>query len=215
MVTVTTFTEAGGHPSNEDSFRTFVHQVDPACLVCVLADGQGGRAGGAEASALACETALAGALRWTPKTLSSDFITWRDALRYSDVAVAKDPRAGFTTLLGFSVWNGYLAGASCGDSAVLAVAGGNAVEVTALQLKNPPVGSGAAVFVPFRLKLVEPWKVLAMSDGVWKYAGWQRVVQAATNLRGEPLVDALREAARLPGSGLYQDDFTVVAFESS
>ena len=48
-------------------------------------------------------------------------------------------------------------------------------ELTANQIKNPPVGSAAAVFTPFAGRLERPWTVLAMSDGVWKYVGWERV----------------------------------------
>lgn len=33
---------------------------------------------------------------------------------------------------------------------------------------------------------------LAMSDGVWKPAGWERLVQAATLYRGGALLETLR-----------------------
>lgn len=121
--------------------------------------------------------------------------------------------AGFTTFVGFAVVNGRLVGASSGDSAVMLVTGGEARELTAGQRKNPPVGSGVATFVPFEARLTEPWKVLAMSDGVWKYAGWEKVVGAAKTMSREALVGALKDAARLPGSGRFPDDFTVVVLE--
>lgn len=212
MVEVTTFTEAGGHPLNEDAFLVQQHPADPDCWLCFLADGQGGRSGGGEAARLACRAGLDVVARARPER-PPDARSWVSRLSAADSAVAADVVAGFTTLVGFSAWNGRLIGASGGDSAVLVVTGGEARELTAGQRKNPPVGSGEAVFVPFAATLTEPWKVLAVTDGVWKYAGWEKVVRAATTLSGETLVAALRDAARLPGSGRFPDDFTVVLLE--
>lgn len=84
--------------------------------------------------------------------------------------------------------------------------------MTDRQAKNPPVGSGAAWFVPFVAKLAAPWLVMAMSDGVWKYVGWDRLIAAVAAHHGEPLIEALQVSARLR-SGRFPDDFTVVVFE--
>ena len=81
--------------------------------------------------------------------------------------------------------------------------------MTARQTKNPPVGTGEAFFVPFVVELMAPWLVIAMTDGVWKYAGWRRIKEAASRLRGRGLIDRLQTPARLPGSGEFQDDFTL------
>lgn len=205
MIQAFTFSEAGGHPVNEDAFAVQQLPGDPeGWLVCV-ADGQGGRAGGARASRRACDTVV---------LHIGSGIDWPDILSQADRAVAADPEAGFTTLIGFAVWGDTLVGASCGDSAILAVsASGEVTELTRLQFKNPPVGSGEAAFIPFEAELVRPWRVLAMSDGVWKYVGWGRVRELAARLTGEALLAELRAAARLPGSGQFQDDFTVVLLE--
>jgi hypothetical protein len=128
--------------------------------------------------------------------------------------VAADPGAGFTTLVGLCVYRGRVVGASCGDSAALLVSGGKARELTAGQQKNPPVGSGTAVAVPFAAAVAEPWRVLAMSDGVWKYAGWDRVAEIAGRAPGPLVITELQAAARLRGSGRFQDDFTVVVLEA-
>src|SRR6185369_1355332 len=91
-------------------------------------------------------------------------------LAHADAAVAADREAGFTTLVGLCVGADHVAGASCGDSAAVAVCGASAPRVlTSRQWKNPPVGSGEATFVPFEMELAEPWRLLVMSDGVWKY----------------------------------------------
>ena len=135
-------------------------------------------------------------------------------LLVADEAVRDDSEAGFTTLIGFSIAGGHLTGASCGDSAVLvATEGQRPREVTAGQIKNPPVGSGASPFHPFAAALVEPWAVLTMSDGVWKFAGWECVKEAMKETHGQQLVERLQQGARLRDSGQFPDDFTVVVFE--
>lgn len=212
MIRTYSFTEAGGHATNEDAFAVRQYPVEPdereipeGCLVWV-ADGQGGRAGGAKAARLACGAAML-------HIGAAD--DWPDMLARADRAVASDLEAGLTTLLGFAVWGDTVVGASCGDSAVLAISGdGEATELTRLQSKNPPVGSGEATFIPFEADLTRPWKILAMTDGVWKYVGWERIRALAKKLGGDELIAALQAAARLPGSGQFQDDFTVVLLEA-
>jgi PPM family protein phosphatase len=213
MVNVVSFSEAGGHLVNEDAFAVERHPADPEYWLCCLADGQGGRAGGARAAQLSCQTALAATLREPPRRLAIPS-AWYELLRIADEAVRDDSEAGYATLMGFCISEGHLAGASCGDSAVLvATAGQLLCEVTADQAKNPPVGSGGAPFHPFAAALVVPWKVLAMTDGVWKYAGWEYVKEAVTETHGQQLVERLQQGARLRGSGQFPDDFTVVLFE--
>jgi hypothetical protein len=215
MVGVTSFSEAGGHPINEDAFEVRRHPSDPECWLCFLADGQGGRAGGMAAAQLACRAAAEDTLRHPPRALAKPAV-WDAILRQADRAVLADSEAGFTTLLGFCISDGFLTGASSGDSAILAVSGGDAArEITTGQLKNPPVGSGGARFVPFSVPLVGPWTVLAMSDGVWKYVGWERLARAAVESRASSIVETLQGAARLPGSGRFPDDFTVVVFNDA
>ncbi len=75
------------------------------------------------------------------------------------------------------------------------------------------MGSGAVDAALFTAAVGVPWKLLAMSDGVWKYVGWDRVIEVARRERGAALVAALQRSARLPGSGQFQDDFTVVVLE--
>ncbi len=213
MIGVTSFSEAGGHPVNEDAFEVLRLPGDLDVWLCFLADGQGGRAGGGPAAQLACRTAAEAALRLSPSALD-DPRAWETVLREADQAVTANLAAGFTTLLGFAIRRGTLTGASNGDSAVLVVSGnGIAQQATADQFKNPPVGSGGAKPVGFSVPLAKPWTVLAMSDGVWKYAGWERIHQAILAPRAAPLVEALQRLAR-PRSGQFPDDFTVVTLES-
>jgi len=213
MIHTLAYSEAGEHQVNEDAFLVQPSPADPASWLCALADGQGGQLGGGRASQLACQTALDGAARLPPRVLS-DMAHWPALLREVDATIARDSEAGYTTLIGFAVSEAALVGASSGDSAVLALsAGGIGQFLTAHQVKNPPVGSGGAVFVPFAARLKSPWMVLAITDGVWKYVGWDRIIQLASREHGPALLAALQEAGRLPGSGHFQDDFTVVLLE--
>lgn len=210
MIRAHTFSEAGGRPENEDAF--VVRELPDGWLVC-LADGQGGAPGGARAARVACDTA-AGVIAAGHRTEPTNVSAWEAALAAADAAVTADPAAGYTTLIGFGVSGDVVAGASCGDSAVLARWGtGQIAELTRLQFKNPPVGSREAVFVHFATRLSPPWRVLAVSDGVWKYVGWPRVYELLGRHGGEDLLSALRAAARLPGSGQFPDDFTAVLVE--
>lgn len=211
MIRVHSFSVAGGHPVNEDAFEVRQHPADAECWLCCLADGQGGRQGGGRAAQLACRVAMDAALQKPP-----DSDAWTEALGKADEKVAADAEAGYTTLIGFTIANEVLLGASCGDSAVLAISKDRKPAiVTARQFKNPPVGSGEALFVPFEVELVRPWLVLAMSDGVWKYAGWERLMARTASHHGERLVEEIAALARPPGSGEFPDDFTLVVFEEN
>ena len=201
MIRVTSFSEAGGHAVSEDAFEVHRHPSDPDCWLCFLADGQGGQSGGAEAARIACRVASGAAFQLSPQQLSEPSM-WITLLKQADAAVCADPDAGFTTLIGLCITGDALHGALSGDGAVLVVSeGGVPRQATADQLKNPPVGSGAARFVPFSASLAGRWSVLAMSDGVWKYVGWERIFEAVATHRGPSLVAALQGAARLRRSG--------------
>jgi hypothetical protein len=209
-----TFSRAGGHPANDDAFAVRRHPDDADVWLVCLADGQGGQSGGGEAARLACRVAMDRAATSPPRTLASP-VGWCELLGQADHAVRDDARAGYTTLIGYCVVGGFVAGASCGDSAVLlAAAGTQPVELTAGQPKAPPVGSGVAPFRPFGAALGANWRLLALSDGFWKYAGWDRVRSASLTSYGQKLIDELATAARPPGVEAFADDFTVVLLES-
>ncbi len=194
--------EPGGHRHNEDDYRVQSHPLDPDCWLCFVADGQGGQAGGGPAAQLACQSALGADVGCRPVELAQPS-NWTDIVRQADTAVAADAAAGFTTLVGLSVYRDYVVGASSGDSAALVVSQGKHHELTAGQHKNPPVGSEAAIAVPFAAALKEPWRVLVMSDGVWKYVGGDRVIDVASRARGPDVIAELHQAARVPGSGRF------------
>ncbi len=206
MLHTTTFSAPGGHIQNEDAFVLCELADAPECWFACIADGQGGRAGGAKAAQLACEVCAEHATRVNTN--------WLKILAIADATVASNTEAGFTTLAGFTGRENIITGASCGDSAVVAFsANGEPNVLTTRQYKNPPVGSGEAAFVPFSLNLTTPWKILAVTDGVWKYVGWHRVFEIAAKFAGNELITQLQNAAKLPRTGEFPDDFTVVLLE--
>lgn len=200
MICTHSYSCAGGHPINEDAF---VLRPSEGGWLAALADGQGGRSGGRRAAQLACEV------------VATSQNSFHERVSEADSAVAADTDAGFTTLVALHFTESRVEGASCGDSAAVVVCGDAAPKVlTSRQFKNPPVGSGEATFVPFAMELTSPWRVLLMSDGVWKYASWDRVWEFMSRLSGEELLEALKDAARLKATGEFQDDFTAVLLES-
>jgi serine/threonine protein phosphatase PrpC len=212
MVSAQSYSETGGHLENEDAFAVQQHPLDPNLWLCFVADGQGGRSGGGAAARLACRAAVDLAVRWPPDRLANPAV-WSSILESADEAVEADPVAEFTTLVGLAASRDRVVGASCGDSAALLMSAARVVELTAGQRKNPPVGSGSAVAVQFAATLSSGWQLLGMSDGVWKYVGWDRIVVAARRVRGATLVAELQQMARMPVSGAFPDDFTVVVLE--
>jgi hypothetical protein len=201
----------GGHQENEDAFAIRAHPADATLLICVVADGQGGQRGGGPAARLACETVVGQASKM-PAHLLEEPASWLGILQAADKAVDAEPVCGFTTLIGFAVSNRRVCGAANGDSAVAIRYRSVIDDLTKGQEKNPPIGSGFAAVVPFGAKLKAPWTILAMTDGVWRFGGWDSIA-AAKDKQGKELLDALLAGARLP-AGKLQDDFTLVVIDS-
>ncbi len=213
MIATFTHTEPGGHPENEDRLAVIPLPGESSAYLCAVADGQGGQAGAALAAAVACQSCLDRASSFRLDQLLSASV-WPTILRHADEAVADAEGAGYTTLIAFCLTETMLSGGSSGDSAVLLRnAGQRPCVLTERQMKNPPVGSRGAVFVPFAARLIHPWTVLAMTDGVWKYGGWDNILAVSSEGGGEAIVHALREKAILLRTGQLQDDFSLVVFQ--
>lgn len=214
MIEYLSFSEAGHGHGNEDRIEAVAHPADGSVLLCSLADGQGGRAGGALAASIAVAESVRAAQGFTPEELANPSV-WR-AIGYSaDRAVSDHAEAGYTTLVTLAASHEAIVGCSSGDSSALLVAGERSVVLTEQQRKNPPVGSLAAEWTPFRADLTGGWKLLLTSDGVWKYVGWEVMLEACMRHAGRELVEALRRAASERVGRDLPDDFSLVLVEAS
>lgn len=211
MIEVVTFSEAGRHGVNQDSFAVESHPDDPGCFIVVLADGKSGAPGAAEASSLACHATVTRALTLSPRRLRKPK-TWFRILHGSDSAVHASADAGITTLIGACVWPSGIAGASSGDSAAFLVVRDGHHELTAEQTKHPPVGSGTANLVPFMAPLPDSWQLYLLSDGVWDHAGRAQLIEDLTTGSNSAALDALQMSGR-PPDGQFRDDFTAVLLQ--
>lgn len=205
--------EPGDHPVNEDAFLVQPHARDPHTLLVAVADGEGTQQTASRAARLACDQLVEQANRYTTEQLAL-FETWNTIFRAVDDALYRDAAAGFVSLAGFCVTESIVVGASCGDAAVVLFNPGRSPDVlTARQKPEPLVGSGFAVCADFASPLVASWKLMAMTDGVWKHAGWHGVF-ADGKRSAKGVADALvNRVRRKDGRGL-PDDFTLVVVQN-
>jgi hypothetical protein len=201
-----------GYGENQDALVVKYHPKDPSLLLVAIADGQGGQPGGKQAAQLACQLIVdeAAACRplsliWTRK--------WQQLLVKTDKALRANDDAGFTTLIAYAVKGCRLYGAAGGDSALMAVTANDVKILTKGQQKNPPVGSGQAQAFGINFVLHPPWTLLAMTDGVWKFAGWEKIWDSALEVTNpKNMIESIYCSAKLPGGG-FQDDFTMVVIQ--
>ena len=204
--------EPGDGHANEDVALVRLHPQEALALLCALADGQGGRSGGADAARVAAGASLDAASTFLPGTLLEE-AAWYPILGAADEAACEDDAAGYTTLVSLCVSDGRVCGASCGDSGALLLNGGRETLLTENQRKDPPVGTGAAYPVAFSARLGPDWKLLVVSDGVWKGLGWDGIARLARAHGGAELIAALRRAALEENGGRLGDDFSVILLE--
>jgi serine/threonine protein phosphatase PrpC len=204
--------EAGHNHINEDAVAIESHPQDPSLWICVLADGQGGQAGGGAASRLAVTKAIDLAAAIAPGQLRNEK-TWLDIVAAVDDAVRDDNSAGFTTLIVAAVDNRNVCGAACGDSLGLLVDSQNFLSLTQRQRKNPPVGTGAAFPVAFSPARPEASKVLLTSDGVWRFIGSEAIAAIARENSGTRIIEMLRRQQLQSHGGRLGDDFSLIIIE--
>lgn len=203
--------EGGYGHTNEDVVEVRAHPHEYGVTLCALADGVGGQAGGGMAAYWAVQGALDCADEFDTKQLRAE-ATWISIAQTVDAMgqELESAGAGYTTLVCLGVMDDLLVGASCGDSAALLLDGrGGQRILTEDQRKNPPIGSGGAIPVAFSAPLGQSWQLLVMSEGVWKYLGWDVIISRAWEKRGLDLVLALRELSEARCNGKLWDDWSV------
>lgn len=203
--------ESGHQPINEDAVEVRRHPLNEQIWLGSLADGQGGRSGGAIAAQQAVQESLRAALALQPLQLQTRYY-WHCLFKTVDLAVQKHPDAGFSTLVTFGIANQSVSGVSCGDSAALLLTQGQPCLLTENQMKNPPIGSGSAIPTFFSAELSPPWKLLVMSDGVWKFIGWENLTTLVSTQSGHELIQSL-QASALQSTNVLADDFSLVLFQ--
>lgn len=210
---VFTYTENGAHQENEDFIAAVERsENDSEILVSVLCDGQGGRPGGATASQSAVRFCLEIADESSHTKLLNPF-EWLEIGKQIDKKVAETERAGLTTFIGLAVGKNFAAGVSCGDSRALLLLDDKLFDLTDGQKKHPAVGSTIAPFRPFSAKLEGVWKILLMSDGVWKFIDANEMKRIILEHSGNALIlnlknQIIEKFRQLP------DDFSIILIEA-
>jgi serine/threonine protein phosphatase PrpC len=189
-----------GNPGNQD--RGLVIRDGPRVVLCV-ADGAGGRSGGAEAAVLATELVRQSAERLVNAESCVEL------LRKLDTAIYKDANAGETTCVVAVATLEEIFGASVGDSgAWLIPATGDHIDLTKGQHRKPFIGSGSAWPVSF-LRSREAGCLLLATDGLLKYTSPERVNTVCREHPADVAAQRLIELVRYP-SGALPDDVTVI-----
>jgi serine/threonine protein phosphatase PrpC len=201
-----------------DTFQS-VHAATPAgqdraCvsrhgsrLILAVADGAGGRSGGAEAAEMA--------IRLIQKRASDLFCSadCRSLLMETDLALSRDAIAGETTCVVAVVSPSGIAGASVGDSGAQLASPFGISELTQDQNRKPFLGAGAAMPTCFEVPKFSGTLLLA-TDGLIKYTSRERIEEALQDRDlkqvGKLLVDLVRYS-----SGALPDDVAIVLCRSS
>jgi len=207
-----THSEAGHRHINEDHHVSSYHPANSDVILCAIADGQGGQAGGGAASRIAAVKCVE-LCALTPVDRLFFPKNWPPIIASADDAVQEDREAGYSTLVGVSVKQNAVCGSSSGDSEAFLVTRHEAILLTEHQRRNPPIGSGGAYPVSFKSELKSPWKLLLATDGVYRYVGWEAITEILRYNGGRTAIEMLLKAQRDSHGGLLGDDFTAVLIE--
>jgi PPM family protein phosphatase len=172
-------------------------------FVAVIADGAGGTGGGAEAATQFCDLA--------EEAANGPITSWASFLADADLVLSRSPSGGMTTVVVVEASNGFLVGASVGDSGALLFGQDTVIDLTASQKRKPLIGSGLAEVVPFG-PIHFDGRLLLATDGILKYIPTDKIDDLVR--RGSLISAALEliEAAKLPNGG-FHDDVAVLLSE--
>jgi serine/threonine protein phosphatase PrpC len=179
-------------------------------IVIGVADGAGGISGGsAAAEEVICD------LRNNPPSPEEtiDPAHWRDRLRRLDHHLYEQGKCGETTAVVLGWREGRLAGASVGDSEIWLIGPDSTRVLTRHQPRRPFLGTGVAAPRAFRVE-TQGGRILAATDGLFRYANAEQIQTAATSRSPESALDALVDLVRLPSATL-RDDLAIVVCDLS
>jgi serine/threonine protein phosphatase PrpC len=198
VITVATRIEEARRGRGED--RIAVVEV-PGRTIVVVADGAGGVAGGVAAADAVCGA------------IGGDGNDWAAWLAARDAALAARSTGQAAAVVLSVSEDGAVTGASVGDCEAWVFGRGEAVDLTAGQVRKPLLGDGAAMPVPFAGWLAGGTLIVA-SDGLWKYVAHARIAEAAAMHPLESVADTLVNGVRLR-NGALQDDVAIVLVRRS
>jgi serine/threonine protein phosphatase PrpC len=168
-----------------------------------LADGAGGTTGGTNA---ACGCTSMAASRGADGLL--DAAGWCSYLSEIDQSLAADQHAGESTLVVLQISDGFVEGASVGDSEAWMVSKQGVTDLTQGQKRKPLLGSGKAQPVPIPRQRLDGRLVMG-SDGLFKYLDRARLCRLTSSPTLRQSIEALERALRLP-SGAFHDDAAMI-----
>jgi PPM family protein phosphatase len=191
---------AAGNPENQD--RGIFVQHGPRLLVCI-ADGAGGRSGGAEAACMVTEFIQQNV------SAADTAESCADLLRRMDIALTEKPTTGESTCALAVITLKEIFGASVGDSGIWLIPNeGVHIDLTRGQQRKPLLGCGGAWPIGFRHPHQNGVLLLA-TDGLLKYTSSQRIVDVCRKHPVETAAKHLIELVRYR-SGSLPDDVTVI-----
>lgn len=188
-----------GRPSQDCAA---LREEEDGSLRIVLADGVGGQGGGREAAQRAVDDWLHS--EYDPAIQMAE----------TDSLLSRVPAGGLTTAIYLRLNSEEVTGASVGDSqAWFQEANGRWKELTEHQRLRPFLGSGEAIPMPFSRVTPPRGRLLVCSDGLWRQASRENMLELAARQD----VEELLLSPRMPISKTYGDDvsFVLVCWDSS
>jgi len=181
----------------------------PKGLLLAIADGAGGLASGKEAAELVIQIVKEAAVS---ETEFFKPLRWCNILSQADNWLFAHPTAGETTAVIVALCEGFVCGASVGNSGAFLVQEQTELELTAEQWQKPLIGSGIATPISFGPIPFTGTLVLA-TDGLIKNAPPEKIRQIVRANNAKNATKALIESVRYP-SGNQPDDVTVIIIHS-
>lgn len=172
-------------------------------LILVVADGAGGRSGGAEAAEFVVKAVKA---RIHSVELNAQALC--HLLTEVDREMATSGKFGETTCVVASLSNDGITGASVGDSGALVFSKSGVQNLTANQVRKPFVGTGGAMPVAFNSSLLEG-TLLVASDGLLKYTSQEKIAEMIASVDFDGIAEELVALVRYQ-SGALPDDVSIL-----